>query len=84
MTTTATRNSATLLGRIGRALRRFAANYAAVREIEARRHIFASFDDHTLQDIGVDRFGSPYGDRVVAPATTPANANDDHEIRRAA
>jgi hypothetical protein len=69
--------------RLGRALRTAARNYAAAREIQARRIIFSRFDEHQLRDIGVDRFGTPLRSTSVDP-TPPQGANDDHETRRAA
>ena len=72
-----------IFGRIGRALRTAAHNYAAAREIEARRLAFGRLDAHQLEDIGVDRFGTPFRDVTVTLAT-PAVANDDHATRRAA
>jgi hypothetical protein len=73
----------TLLGRIGRALRTMAHNYAVAREIEARRLAFSRLDANQLEDIGVDRFGTPFRD-VTADLAPPASANDDHPVRRAA
>lgn len=70
---------------IGRGLRTMARNYAAAREIEARRLAFRGLDEHTRSDIGVDRFGIPYRNPGVAtakPANDDANANRDS--RRAA
>ena len=73
----------TLFARIGRALRTMAHNYAVAREIEARRIAFSRLDTHQLEDIGVDRFGTPFRD-VTADLATPAGANDDRPVRRAA
>lgn len=67
------------LGWIGRAARTAARNYAAAREIEARRLAFRGLDEHALRDIGVDRFGTPYRDDAA-----PQAANDDQDTRRAA
>jgi uncharacterized protein YjiS (DUF1127 family) len=69
--------------RIGTTLRTVARNYAAARELEARRYAYSRFEEHQLQDIGVDRFGVPYRDYNVG-AKPVAGANDDHGTRRAA
>lgn len=86
-TTNETRQSAigAFFSVIGRGLRTIARNYAAAREIEARRLAFRGLDEHTRSDIGVDRFGIPYR---AAGTTTAKPANDDttndRDSRRAA
>ena len=72
-----------ILRAIGRTARTIARNYAAAREIEARRLAFRGLDDHMRADLGIDNFGVPYRDAGL-DAAPRAHANDDRESRRAA
>src|SRR3546814_20360741 len=66
-----------ILRHIGRAARTAARNYAAARQIEARRLAFRGMDEYALRDIGVDRFGLPYrAPPVAAPPKAPPTEHD--------